>query len=77
MQIFIRNNTTLTFDFNPTDTIAYVKETYFQKTGIPSEYVIMSCNGKFLKDTKQLSEYNITDTNTIHITIRMPVKSEY
>ena len=73
MQVFIRYNTTLTFDFNPNDTIATVKDTYFQKTGIPPEYVILCCNGKFLKDSKQLSEYNITDTNTIYMTIRMPV----
>ena len=74
MQIFIRNDKSLFFEFNPTTTIADVKNTYYQKTGIPSKYIILSYNGKNLYDTDPISKYNITNDTTIYMNIRMPLK---
>ena len=73
MQVFIRYNTTLTFEFNPTDTIANVKDIYYQRTGIQSNHIILSHNGKYLYDLDPISKYNITDNSTIHMNIKMPL----
>lgn len=73
MQVFIRNNTTLIFEFNYTDTIAYVKDIYYQKTGIPSKHIVLNYNGKLLKDTEPISKHIIDTDVTIHMNIKMSV----
>ena len=72
MQVFIRHTNTLTFELNDTDTIITVKNAYYEKTGIPPVHMIMVHNGKFLKDTSTIMDYNITNNSTIHMLIRMP-----
>ena len=73
MQIFIRHTNTLTFEFNYTDTIATVKNTYYQKTGIPPKYISLCYNGKFLNNREPISKYIIDTDSTIHMNIKMPV----
>jgi hypothetical protein len=73
MQVFIRYNNTIIFEFNPTDTIATVKNTYYQKTGIPPNYISLSYNGKFMNNTEPISKYNIDSNSTIYMNLKMPV----
>jgi hypothetical protein len=73
MQVFIRNANTLTFEIRSTDTIADVKFKYFERTGIPPQYIVLSYYGKYLNDNKEISEYNITKDTTIHMHVRTPV----
>ena len=73
MQVFIRNANTLTFEIKSTNTIADVKIKYYERTGIPPQYIVLSYDGKYLKDNKEISEYNITKDTTIHMHVRIPV----
>lgn len=73
MQVFIRHTNTLIFEFNYTDTIATVKNTYYQKTGIPSKHIVLNYNGKLLKDAEPISKYIIDTDATIHMDIKMSV----
>ena len=72
MQVFIRHTKTLTLEINDTDTIATVKNAYYDKTGIPPFYMIFTYNGKNLKDTNTIVDYNIKNDSTIYMNIRMP-----
>ena len=72
MQVFIRHTNTLTFELNNNDTIATVKNAYYEKTGIPPVHMIFTHNGKNLKDTSTIMDYNITNNSTIYMLIRMP-----
>lgn len=72
MQVFIRHTNTLTFELNNNDTIASVKNAYYEKTGISPIHMIFIYNGKLINDTSTIMDYNITSNSTIYMLIRMP-----
>ena len=74
MHIFIRNVTygkTMTFDFNLSDTIEYVKTKIQEKEKIPLKSIILIFCTKELKNDKILADYNITEYSTLHLNLKI------
>ena len=72
-QIFIKSihGKTIAIDVNEVDTIKELKEAIFIKTKIPCIYQILLYSGKNLLDTETIKFYNITESDTILMNLRM------
>ena len=62
---------TITVEQTESQTIADLKQTIQDREGIPPDQQHLICNGRQLEDNKTLDEYNITDTSTIHMVLRL------
>jgi len=74
MQIFIKTLTgrTVTIIVDPDDTIAQVKQKFFEKDAVPIDEQRLIFGGHELVDDKTLKDYSIARDNTLHLVLRLP-----
>jgi hypothetical protein len=72
-QIFIKSihGKTIAIDVNDLNTIKELKEAIYIKTKIPCIYQILLHSGKNLLDTETIKFYNITESDTILMNLRI------
>ena len=67
MQIFVRDNKTMTLDVKPCDTIEVVKQMIQGKVGTPPERQRLIFAGVQLEDDRMLFDYDIKEESTLHL----------
>ncbi len=68
MQIFVKYNTTYTFDITNKTTVEELKNMISQKINIPKHYFYLTYSSKVLYNT--LSQYNISECSQLWLMLR-------
>jgi hypothetical protein len=73
IQIFLKttHGNTIVLDIDELATINELKETAYQRTKVPTRFQNLINNGKLLLDSNTLQFYNITDSDTIYMNLRI------
>ncbi|KRX10539.1 hypothetical protein PPERSA_05359 [Pseudocohnilembus persalinus] len=72
-KIFVKNQsqqTTITINVQPSDSIEYVKDQIQQKEQIPPDQQRLQFNGKQLENGKTLQNYNIQEESILHMFLK-------
>lgn len=74
MQIFIKTLTgrTVTLIVDPNDTVAQVKQKFFEKDAVPIAEQRLIYGGHELEDKNCIEEYGIVRDATLHLVLRLP-----
>jgi len=73
MQLFVKNDRTITLQCEPTDTILMLKQKIFEKDHIPVDRQRLIYCGRQLDDnTQTIQERRIEQNSTIHVLVRFP-----
>ena len=79
MQIFVKTLTdrTLTIEANPSDDVESVKAKVEVHLGIPPQEQRLMHGGRQLQEGRTLSSYNIEDSATLHLVLRLKGGEEW
>ena len=74
MQIFIKTLTgrSVVIIVKPEDTVAQVKQKFFEKDAVPIAEQRLIYGGHELDDKKCIQEYGIARDATLHLVLRLP-----
>ena len=70
MQIFIKHDKTYTITCNQVDTIAQIKERFYQKVSLYNISTKLTYGGKVLDNDRTLASYNIHKLSTLFVQFR-------
>ncbi|XP_057181818.1 polyubiquitin-like [Triplophysa rosa] len=73
MQVFVKNEKgiTSTYDVNPNETVDQLQREIYNKERVPVDQQRLIFNGRQLESGRMLQDYDITNQNTIHMTLRL------
>jgi hypothetical protein len=70
IQIFARGTRTIMLEIEPENTVGMLKDTLWDREGVPSSYILVTHAGKVLEDDRTLVSYGISQESTIEWRVR-------